>query len=200
MSLRLFRNAAVAAGNTLGSVTGAGLDNTSAVRNGASIQFVNDSNSSWTSTGSPGAAGRINFNTTANGSLSPTVRMILDNAGKLWIAPTISSNTVSSGTASIDQTGNAFFAGSMTVNRVTKTTTYTTLTTDYVVECTSGSFTVTLSSTNNSGQIQVISNSGAGTITVAAGGGKTLNGPTSVATHTAQQYVGDGAGNWAAAS
>jgi hypothetical protein len=60
---------------------------------------------------------------------------------------------------------------------VTKTGTYTATTDDYVIDCTSGTFTVTLpASSGRTGRILIIKNSGAGTITVDGNGAETIDG------------------------
>ena len=63
-----------------------------------------------------------------------------------------------------------------------KTTTYAITINDYTVDCTSGTFTVTLpSAVGIIGQVFAIRNSGAGTITVATTSAQTINGTTPVA-------------------
>jgi predicted ATP-dependent Lon-type protease len=65
-------------------------------------------------------------------------------------------------------------------------TTYTVNFDNYLVDCTSGTFTVTLpTSVGNTGQIFVIKNSGSGTITLATTGGQTIDGTS---TKTLLQY------------
>jgi hypothetical protein len=65
-------------------------------------------------------------------------------------------------------------------------TTYTVNTENYLVDCVSGTFTVTLpTAVGIAGQIFVIKNSGAGTITVATTGGQTIDG---LSTRTLIQY------------
>lgn len=57
--------------------------------------------------------------------------------------------------------------------------TYTLLVTDYLVECTSGTFTITLpTAVGIQGQEFEIKNSGTGTITVDAAGSETIDGDT----------------------
>jgi len=60
---------------------------------------------------------------------------------------------------------------------VTKTGAYTATNDDYVIDCTSGTFTVTLpASSGRTGRILIIKNSGAGTITVDGNGAETIDG------------------------
>lgn len=70
------------------------------------------------------------------------------------------------------------------------TTTYTVLATDYCVNCTSGTFTVTLPSAATVSGIEfLIKNSGTGTITVATTSSQTIDGATSYALTTQYKYV-----------
>lgn len=82
---------------------------------------------------------------------------------------------------------------------VTKTGAYTATNDDYIIDCTSGSFTVTLpASSGRTGRILIIKNSGAGTITVDGNASETIDGATtySLATQYATvQIVSDGT-NW----
>ena len=65
-------------------------------------------------------------------------------------------------------------------------TTYAILATDYTVNCTSGTFTVTaLTAVGITGQVFNVKNSGSGTITLATTGGQTIDGN---ATITLLQY------------
>jgi hypothetical protein len=60
---------------------------------------------------------------------------------------------------------------------VTKTGAYTATNDDYVIDCTSGTFTVTLpASSGRTGRILIIKNSGAGTITVDGNASETIDG------------------------
>ena len=60
---------------------------------------------------------------------------------------------------------------------VTKTGAYTATNDDYVIDCTSGTFTVTLpASSGRTGRILIIKNSGAGTITVDGNSSETIDG------------------------
>ena len=96
---------------------------------------------------------------------------------------------------------NAFAPTTGTILKVRYTaiaSTYTVQTTDCVLNCTSGSFTVTLpSAVSIQGQVFYVRNSGAGTITVDTTGGQTINGTATitVGAATATQLVSTGA-NW----
>lgn len=90
-------------------------------------------------------------------------------------------------------------AGSFSSGYVAKTSTYTVTASDYTINCTSGTFTVTLpTAVSISGRTYVIKNSGAGTITIATTSSQTIDGVTTKTLNT--QYSGytvqsDGA-NW----
>lgn len=80
-----------------------------------------------------------------------------------------------------------------------RTTTYTAATTDYFIDCTTGTFTVNLfTAVGNTGRILIIKNSGTGTITVDPNATQTIDGATTQTLST--QYsrvhiISDGA-NW----
>lgn len=68
--------------------------------------------------------------------------------------------------------------GGENVNYTARTTTYTILATDYMIDCTSGTFTVTLppAATAGGGKVFVIKNSGTGEITIEGDGSETIDG------------------------
>jgi hypothetical protein len=80
-----------------------------------------------------------------------------------------------------------------------KTGTYTATTSDYVIDCTSGTFTVNLfTAVGNTGRILIIKNSGAGTITVDPNGTQTIDGSTTYILeiqYETLQIISDGT-NW----
>jgi hypothetical protein len=82
---------------------------------------------------------------------------------------------------------------------VTKTGAYTATNDDYVIDCTSGSFTVTLpASSGRTGRILIIKNSGTGIITVDGNGSETIDGNTTYnlsIQYDVIQIVSDGT-NW----
>ena len=68
-------------------------------------------------------------------------------------------------------------SGGATFNYVAKTATYTASATDYVIDCTSGTFTVSLpTAVGITGRVYVIKNSGTGTITIDPNGAQTIDG------------------------
>lgn len=130
------------------------------------------------------------------------------------------SNTVTLGNSSITKT---FLRGNTMVNTTTdngvdelqvngsiqgtgfnqaytaKTGTYTAATTDYVIDCTTGTFTVNLfTAVGNTGRILIIKNSGSGTITIDPNGSQTIDGNTTItltAINQSRTIISDGA-NW----
>jgi hypothetical protein len=80
-----------------------------------------------------------------------------------------------------------------------RTTTYTAATTDYFIDCTSGTFTVNLfTAVGNTGRILIIKNSGTGTITVDPNGSQTIDGATtqSLATQWSRVHIISDGANW----
>ena len=82
---------------------------------------------------------------------------------------------------------------------IARTTAYTATDTDYLIDCTSGTFTVTLpASSGRTGRILIIKNSGAGTITVDGNASETIDGATTYAISVQYgtiQIMSDGT-NW----
>jgi hypothetical protein len=130
------------------------------------------------------------------------------------------SNTVTLGNSSITKT---FLRGNTMVNTTTdngvdklqvngsiqgtgfnqaylaRTTTYTATTSDYFIDCTTGSFTVNLfTAVGNTGRILIIKNSGTGTITVDPNGSQTIDGATtqSLATQWSRVHIISDGANW----
>jgi hypothetical protein len=85
----------------------------------------------------------------------------------LWVDPTL--------TAASDYRGIEVTKGSIAFPYVAKTSTYSILNNDYTVDCTSGTFTATLpTAVGCAGRIYVVTNSGAGTITIATTSSQTF--------------------------
>ena len=82
---------------------------------------------------------------------------------------------------------------------VAKTGAYTATTSDYFIDCTSGSFTVTLyAASGNAGRILIVKNSGAGSITLDGNASETIDGSTTfslLVQYDAVQIMCDGT-NW----
>ena len=80
--------------------------------------------------------------------------------------------------------------GSFSAKYVAKTANYTATISDYTIDCTSGTFTVTLpTAVGITGRIYVIKNSGAGAITVATTSSQTIDGSTTYTLGTQYKYV-----------
>jgi Pectate lyase superfamily protein len=106
----------------------------------------------------------------------------------------LTTNSVSSGTAALrwssDNTVNFNSSGGMTLHYVAKTTTYGIAATDYMIDCTSGTFTVTLpTAVSVAGQVYVIKNSGTGVITIATTSSQTIDGVTTQTLGTQYQSI-----------
>jgi len=85
-------------------------------------------------------------------------------------------------TANIDGStaGQISFTGSIAKSYAAKTSTYTITSTDHTIDCTSGTFTVTLpTAASITGRMYIIKNSGTGVITIATTSSQTIDGATS---------------------
>jgi hypothetical protein len=90
----------------------------------------------------------------------------------LYINPTL--------TSALDFRAIEVINGSIVLPYTSKSATYTISTSDYLVDCTTGSFTVTLpSAVGCTGKIYVVKNSGTGTISLATTSSQTIDGVTS---------------------
>lgn len=77
----------------------------------------------------------------------------------------------------VDPDGVTKVGASLQIPYVAKTTTYTLTATDHTIDCTSGTFTVTLpTAVGIAGRIYVVKNSGTGTVTVATTSSQTIDG------------------------
>lgn len=71
-------------------------------------------------------------------------------------------------------------SGGATFNYVAKTANYTISATDYMINCTANTFTLTLpTAVGKTGQVYVIKNSGTGVVTIATTSSQTIDGLTS---------------------
>lgn len=121
---------------------------------------------------------------------SPSQALAIGNAGVLT---TTFTTKATSGTIVLNG-----LLSTLNYAYVAKTALYTATTTDLVIDCTSGTFTVTLpTAVGIAGRVYIIKNSGVGTITMAGTSAQTFDGVTSptLATKVAAQYQSDGA-NW----
>jgi len=101
-----------------------------------------------------------------------------DNAsviGDGWL--NVNSNT-NNGVDKLNVVGSASMTG-MKQAYLARTTAYNATTSDYLIDCTTGTFTITLfAASGNAGRILIIKNSGTGTITVDGNGAETIDGAT----------------------
>jgi hypothetical protein len=101
----------------------------------------------------------------------------------LWVDPTL--------TAASDYRGIEVTKGSIAFPYVAKTATYSILNSDYTIDCTSGTFTATLpTAVGCAGRIYVITNSGAGTITIATTSSQTFANVAATPTTLTMSTVG----------
>jgi uncharacterized protein YbaP (TraB family) len=83
--------------------------------------------------------------------------------------------------------GSTKFFGSITLPYVAKTAAYTGTTSDYVIDCTTGTFTITLpTAVGITGRVYIVKNTGTGTITLGTTSSQTIDGST---TKSLTQYV-----------
>jgi hypothetical protein len=148
------------------------------------------------------AAGNSNemvFGHTAIGQGSNTVTLGNSSITKTFLrGNTMVNTTTDNGVDELQVNGSISGIGFKQAY-VTKTGAYTATDDDYVIDCTSGTFTVTLpASSGRTGRILIIKNSGAGTITVDGNGAETIDGAAtySLAVQYATiQIMSDGT-NW----
>lgn len=130
------------------------------------------------------AAVTMNGMTVTNGTGTVTdMTTLLIDAAPTGVTPT------NAATAMWVRTGISRFDGSLQLAYVAKTGTYTITNTDHTIDCTSGTFTVTLpTAVGITGLTYIIKNSGAGTITIATTSSQTVDGVTTKTLNT--QYTG----------
>jgi hypothetical protein len=127
------------------------------------------------------------------GSSSRATRMTMLENGRFLI------NTTSDNGVDLLQVNGSISGIGFKQAYVTKTGAYTATNDDYVIDCTSGTFTVTLpASSGRTGRILIIKNSGAGTITVDGNGAETIDGAATYSLavqYATVQIMSDGT-NW----
>jgi hypothetical protein len=125
----------------------------------------------------------------------------LQVSGSIYSSTTLKGNDISIvATGSIPiLTSTQFLTQSFSAQTNAKTANYTTAFNDYFIDCTSGTFTVTLqAAASYQGRVLIIKNSGAGTITVDGNASETIDGAATYAISVQYgtiQIVSDGA-NW----
>jgi hypothetical protein len=136
----------------------------------------------------------IGFYTSSNGINSfGNERMRVAASGRLLL------NTTTDNTVDELQVNGSISGIGFKQAYVTKTGAYTATNDDYVIDCTSGTFTVTLpASSGRTGRILIIKNSGAGTITVDGNASETIDGAATYSLavqYATVQIMSDGT-NW----
>jgi hypothetical protein len=148
------------------------------------------------------AAGNTNemvFGHTAIGQGSNTVTLGNSSITKTFLrGNTMVNTTTDNGVDELQVQGSISGIGFKQAY-VTKTGAYTATNDDYVIDCTSGTFTVTLpASSGRTGRILIIKNSGAGTITVDGNASETIDGAATYSLavqYATVQIISDGT-NW----
>lgn len=163
-------------------------------------------NSAGTSMVTVSYAGSLNFKTDAGGSfgygsigLNGTQFLFMPGTGGINFAKDISGNSgifmaLTTGNVGMNTTSpnsTTHVNGSFSTAYVAKTANYTATSSDYTIDCTSGTFTVTLpTAVGITGRIYVITNSGAGVITVATTSSQTFVNVTGVPTTLSLAVLG----------
>jgi len=132
---------------------------------------------------------------------SATASNQVNIANVFWATGASGTGTTPAGNAGVGTNApNSTFhiSGSFAGGYTAKTATYTATISDYVINCTANSFTVTVpSAVGIAGRIYIIKNTGAGTITMATTSSQTVDGttPPTIAAGAVLQIMSDGA-NW----
>jgi hypothetical protein len=161
---------------------------------GTSIYIGQDTRSS-----ANGNSNEMVFGHTAIGQGSNTVTLGNSSITKTFLrGNTMVNTTTDNGVDELQVNGSISGIGFKQAY-VTKTGAYTATNDDYVIDCTSGTFTVTLpASSGRTGRILIIKNSGAGTITVDGNGAETIDGAATYSLavqYATVQIMSDGT-NW----
>ena len=141
-----------------------------------------------------GGAGGTSWITSGNVGIGYTAP-----AAKLAVSGTTLINTNTDNGVDRLQINGSISGIGMKQAYVTKTGAYTATNDDYVIDCTSGSFTITLyAASGNAGRILIVKNSGAGSITLDGNASETIDGSTTfslLVQYDAVQIMCDGT-NW----
>jgi hypothetical protein len=136
----------------------------------------------------------IGFYTSSNGIGSfGNERMRVATSGRLLL------NTTSDNGTDQLQVNGSIQGNGFDQAYTARTTTYTATTSDYFIDCTTGTFTVNLfTAVGNTGRILIIKNSGTGTITVDPNGSQTIDGATTqtLSTQWSRVHIISDGANW----
>jgi hypothetical protein len=171
-----------------------------AVAGSGNSNYTNNSgNIIFSQNGSVGTYTPLDLTLGVTNSTGTYYTAILKHSGSLDLNTSLNVNGVAdNGVDKINVTGPIKGTGFRQAY-VTKTGAYTATNDDYVIDCTSGTFTVTLpASSGRTGRILIIKNSGAGTITVDGNGAETIDGAATYSLavqYATVQIMSDGT-NW----
>jgi hypothetical protein len=171
-------------------ISGGGNNQTSS----ESVYIGNDTRSS-----ANGNSNEIVIGHNAIGQGSNTVTLGNSSITKTFLRGNTMVNTTTDNNIDELQVNGSISGTGFKQNYVTKTGTYTATTDDYVIDCTSGTFTVNLPAlVGRTGMVLIIKNSGTGTITVDPNGATVIDGAATYALSTQYatvQIISDGT-NW----
>jgi hypothetical protein len=123
---------------------------------------------------------------TGTGSSNIAAYLLAGNGSNNYALITDGGN---SGFATLTPNSIVQVSGSLSLKYVAKTANYTADITDYLIDCTSNTFTITLpTAVGIEGRTYIVKNSGAGTITIATTSSQTIDGATTKTLNT--QYSG----------
>jgi hypothetical protein len=170
---------------------GVGSNNTTSSQ---SIYIGNDTRSS-----ANGNTNEMVFGHTAIGQGSNTVTLGNSSITKTFLRGNTMVNTTTDNGVDELQVNGSIQGTGFNQAYTARTTTYTAATTDYFIDCTSGTFTVNLfTAVGNTGRILIIKNSGTGTITVDPNGSQTIDGATTqtLSTQWSRVHIISDGANW----
>jgi hypothetical protein len=178
-------------GDYIFQIAVAGSGNSNYTNNSGNIVFIQN--------GAVGTHTPLDLTLGVTNSTGTYYTAILKQSGSLDLNTSLNVNGVAdNGVDKINVTGPIKGTG-FRQSYVTKTGAYTATNDDYVIDCTSGTFTVTLpASSGRTGRILIIKNSGTGIITVDGNGSETIDGNTTYnlsIQYDVIQIVSDGT-NW----
>lgn len=116
-----------------------------------------------------------------------TIALTINSSQAITAANSVTATSFikTGGTSSQFLMADGSVTNGLTLPNIAKTSTYNITTSDYTINCTSGTFTVTLpTAVGISGQIFVVKNSGTGTITIATTSSQTIDTVTSKTLNT----------------
>jgi len=181
----------VAVGCEAGKFISGGSNN---VTSGTSVYLGDDTRAS-----ANGNSNEIVIGHTAVGQGSNTVTLGNSSITKTFLRGSVMVNTTTDNGVDKLQVSGSIQGTGFDQSYLARTTAYTATDTDYLIDCTTGTFTVTLpASSGRTGRILIIKNSGTGTITVDGNAAETIDGAATYslsAQWATVQIMSDGT-NW----